>query len=275
MQLDGLMQGKVHHARLHPKKHNFSYDSSMVLIDVKQIDTDVEKSVINKSRLWSANRFSLVSFFRQDYIGGKKEKVLTIYDEVKQLIFKEAGKEFNGKVKLLTHPRQWGFVFNPVSFYFCYDEQGELKWIISEINNTPWNETHAYLHDASELEKKNDGSYSFVFDKCFHVSPFMPMDMKYEWDFFFKENDLKIIMKLFKNSELQFMAGLNLEWQAFTTKNMNLMPVKFPLQTFLIVYRIYWNALLLYLKRVPFYTHPDKLEEDLVLTNESKNTDRN
>lgn len=274
MQLDGLMQGKVHHARLHPKRHSFSYASSMILLDVEQFEEKTINSIFHKSKLWSLNRFNLVSFFRKDYIGGKKQNPVSVYEEVKQLILERTSREFNGKVKLLTQPRQWGFVFNPVSFYFCYDQQGQLEWIISEINNTPWNERHAYLHDVKDLKINNNGSYQFVFDKCFHVSPFIPMDLNYEWKFILNGDDLKIFMKLFKKGELQFTAALNLEWQAFTEKSMNLMPVKFPLQTFLIVYRIYWNAFLLHLKKVPFYTHPDKLEEDLFLTEESNHSER-
>ena len=271
---DGLMQGKVHHVRLHPRKHDFSYASSMVLLDTEKLESNPSSNFLNKSKFWSLNRFNLVSLYRNDYIGGHKESVLTINEEVKQLIYKRTGKEFDGKVKLLSHPRQWGFVFNPVSFYFCYAASGELQWIISEINNTPWNERHAYLHNISEQTRKDKHDYQFVFDKCFHVSPFMPMDLKYEWRFFFNGDDIRIVMKLFKHNELQFTAGLNLEWQPFSSRSMYMLPVLFPLQTFLIVYRIYWNAFLLHLKKIPFYTHPDKLSDEVVQTTESMKTER-
>ena len=247
-----LMKGEINHTRLQPKQHQFQYPIAMLMLDVDEI-----KSVFEANRWWSVERFNLISFKRKDYLGRHNGDLKTT---VESLIFKRTGEQFSGKVYLLTHPRYLGFVFNPVSFYFCVNHQGQLEYVLADINNTPWDERYCYVLKA----EKNTHSQSVisVFDKQFHISPFMPMDIQYEWRFYWRDDALSIDMHLFRHNEKQFTADMTLKAEALSQKAMSRLPLDFPMQTVKIVWRIYWHALKLWLRRVPFYSHPHTSSEN-------------
>jgi len=191
-------------------------------------------------------------------------------------IHSETGQTFSGKVYLLGNLRFFGYCYNPVAFYFCFNEQDQLEFILADINNTPWNERYCYVHDCQNSEPHNGKStshgsdtasskitsplrkpkkkHSFHFDKQFHVSPFMPMNMFYEWHYTVRDKQVIIHMELFnqekqeksERKELQFYANLKLNQIAFTKKNALFMPLKYPFICFKVVYGIYWNALKLW-----------------------------
>lgn len=247
-----LMKGVVRHSRLQPKRHQFQYPIAMLMLDVDDMTT-----VFDQNRWWSLERFNLISFKRQDYLGRHNGDLKTT---VEALIFKRTGEQFSGKVYLLTHPRYLGFVFNPVSFYFCVNHQGKLEYVLADINNTPWDERHCYVLKAESVSQNQ--SVVSVFDKQFHISPFMPMDIQYEWRFFWREDELSIDMHLFRDNEKQFTADMLLKRQALNQQSMSRLPLDYPLQTLKIIWRIYWHALKLWIRRVPFYSHPQKLSEN-------------
>lgn len=254
---DGIYKGEVVHKRFHPKQHAFNYPLAMILVDVNQLE-----SSFKTSRWWSLERFNLISFYRNDYIQpeshtNSSNKTMSITDVVAEKIFNASGEIFSGTVKLLTNPRFFGYVFNPVSFYLCYDQNNTLKYILSQINNTPWNERHTYVHQVSD---QSNAKMVFEFDKAFHVSPFMPMNLNYTWKFILYNNKVDIHMALFDSGVKQFIATMRAKHSPFTAKNMLQLPIEFPLQTLRIVFRIYWHALRLWMKKVPFYEHPNSHE---------------
>lgn len=160
------------------------------------------------------------------------------------------------RVFLLTQPRSWVSGFNPVSFYFCLGEAG-LEFILADINNTPWDERFTYVLDA----RGQSGELEFSFPKAFHVSPFMPMELEYRWRFRIEAGELKISMALFSQGQQTFNAGLRLSMVPLSRSRLLRGMVRYPLQNVLTLARIYWQAARLYVKRSPFYPHPDRAEE--------------
>jgi len=144
--------------------------------------------------------------------------------------------------------------FNPVSFYICCESpSGAPGFILAEINNTPWNERHCYVLECGNASPAN---MEFTFDKQFHVSPFMPMDLEYRWRFRFDGDDISVRMTLYDDQVLCFNAGLELSHVPFTRSSMIWTPLKYPFMTASVLARIYWQAFRLWLKRVPFHDHP-------------------
>lgn len=245
-----IYRGHVFHKRFLPRNHQFTYGLSMVMLDIDRLADS-----FTGSRWWSLEKFNLISFFRKDYLGRKSGDLKTA---VQQQIFKKTGQRFAGKVFLLTQPRYLGFVFNPVSFYFCYNEKDELAYLLADINNTPWNECHCYVLTA----QSSSNEVSARFDKAFHISPFMPMDMQYDWQFGITDDALTVHMKLFRQGKEQFHADMSLRPEPLNKANMAELPKRYPMQTFRIVGRIYWQAMKLWFKRTPFYSHPDDKHTD-------------
>lgn len=243
-----IATGRVWHRRETPTPHRFVYRTSYTLIDIDRVE-----SIFALSRLWSVGRANLVSFKRGDFLPPFDQPLReAVSDRVEAVV----GRRPEGRIIVLSHLRQWGMCFNPVSFYFCHDATGRLDAIVAEVHNTPWNERHAYVLDCSD----QDGpAYRFAFDKAFHVSPFLPMGIHYDWRFRIGDDEIDVHMRLKQSDRQCFSAGMRLALRPLTAKTMWRMPLAFPVMTLKVVAAIYWQAFRLWLKRVPFYSHPDKV----------------
>ena len=168
-------QGWVLHRRQTPRYHSFRYPLSLLYLDLDEIE-----ALFSGSWWRSCRRWAPVSWRRQDYLGAASG--LTLSESVRQLVTERTGQRPNGPIRLLTHPRYWGYGFNPVSFYYCYDLPGDRQpsTIVAEITNTPWGERHAYVLPIAQAETRGDW-HLWRMAKAFHVSPFMPMTQDYEW----------------------------------------------------------------------------------------------
>ena len=239
--------GRVWHRREGPREHRFDYSLYFSLLDCDRIT-----ETFARSRLWSLERFNLVTFRRRDHLAPHH---LPLGEAVRERVHDELGVRPEGQVLVLTHLRQWGLCFNPVSFYFCLDSDGDIAFIVGEVHNTPWNERHAYVMDA---RGQAGPEYRFAFDKAFHVSPFLPLAMHYDWRFGFENGRLRVHMTVTAPASDSFTAGMLLKLRPVTQRAMVGLPLRFPFLTARVVVGIYWQAFRLWLKKTPFHPHPDR-----------------
>lgn len=241
-----LCTGLVSHKRFGDKPHAFHNRIQLFLLDLSELN-----NVFQGRWFHAVERFNLVSFRRADFLGDPSTR---LEDAVRHRVEEKLGRRPLGSIRILTQLRTLGYIFNPVSFYYCYDEAGKLDAIVAEITNTPWRERHAYVLDAA-----GKSELLFRFDKDFHVSPFFEMDHVYEWRFHFGEKEVGVSMTNFQAGQVVFRADIALCLQPINGRNLATGLVRFPIQPLRMHLFIYWHAARLYLKRVPFFTHPKKL----------------
>jgi DUF1365 family protein len=221
------------------------------------LDLDELPTLFNRYWLWSVKRPNLAFFDRSRHYG---DPGLPLAECIRDLVQADSGQRPAGPIRLLTHLRYFGHGFNPVSFYYCFDEQDEnVEYIVAEVNNTPWGEQHCYVLKESE----NHGSLRtkrYQFDKHFHVSPFMEMDMQYDWRFSTPVDRLAVHMINIKNDSIIFDATMKLESRTISSASLARVLLTYPLMTVKVVCAIYYQALRLWLKKTPFYTHPENKE---------------
>jgi len=251
-----LYTGWVQHRRFGPARNAFRYPVFMSWIDLAELPR-----AFDGRWFWSARRAALARFRREDYLG---DPAIPLDAAVRDRVQQHTGHRPRGPIRLLTQLRFFGYSFNPVSFYYVYDEADEhVECIVAEITNTPWKERHAYVLPIGEADRHSGRAFRFSFDKQFHVSPFMPMEQHYDWSFGAPGAGLHVHMENFSLDADQeqrplFDATLNLRRQEMTAGAMARALLRFPLSSLRVVALIHWQALKLLIKRVPVHTHPDK-----------------
>jgi len=248
-----LYLGQVRHRRFAPRAHAFVYRLFMVYLDLAELDT-----VFRGRWLWSTRRWALARFRRSDYLG---DPAVPLDQAVRDRVEQETGERPTGPIRLLTHLRYFGLSFNPVSFYYCFDAKGvRVETIVAEVTNTPWNERHVYVLADAHNEGHGDNRRHRL-AKRFHVSPFIGMDIRYDWRFTHPGNALNVHMEDHQDGAKLFDATLTLERQTISATSLAAVLVAFPFMTARVLGGIYWQALRLWLKRIPFHTHPAKLAQ--------------
>ena len=247
-QHSAIYEGWVRHRRFRPARHRFGYRLFMMYLDLDELP-----GLFNRQWLWSARRPNLACFRRADHLGDPR---LPLDECVRQLVGDRTGRRPEGPIRLLTHLCYWGYGFNPVSFYFCFDRAGHgLETVVGEVNNTPWGEQHCYvLHrgmDSGRVPRK-----CYRFPKAFHVSPFMGMKQDYTWRFTAPGRKLFVHMDNRENGDRLFDATLALRRREIGAASLARVLVQYPLMTSKVIGAIHWQALRLWLKRCPIYTHP-------------------
>jgi DUF1365 family protein len=241
-----LAFGTVRHRRFGPSRNAFAYR-----VALQYIDLDEAPALFKTPVLLSRDRPAVYSFRRRDYLG---DPARPLADCVRDAVAARTGRRPAGPVRMLTQISVLGFCFNPVTFYYCFGAGGELEAVAAEITNTPWNERH--LHALPWPAGKRSAAFSF--QKEFHVSPFMPMDQDYRWRFTAPGRRLAVHMENFpsKKSGRVFDATLSLSLEPWTRWNLVRALVLHPAMAAKSFLSIYWQALVLWLKRASFHPHP-------------------
>jgi DUF1365 family protein len=247
-----LYEGVVRHRRHAPRSHAFSYRIMQLYLDLDEIDR-----VFAGRWLWSRDARNLAEFRRSDYLGPAD---IPLAEAVRRLVGQHTGRRPSGPVRLLAHPRYAGYVFNPVSFYFCYAADGvALDSIVAEITNTPWGERHAYVLPAAGARRPG-GQWEWSFAKRFHVSPFIGLEREYTWRFTAPGERLRVHMSVRGEGRAELDATLDLERRPLTGGNLARVLWRYPLMTARVSGAIYLQALRLWLKRIPVHEHPKRLQ---------------
>ena len=247
-----IYTGQVRHRRFTPKSHEFRYRLFMMYVDLAELPF-----LFDKHWLWSSKKSALAWFRREDHYG---KPGVRLDESIRQLVQKETGRRPRGPIRLLTHFRYFGYCFNPVSFYYCFDEADhKVETIVAEVNNTPWGERHCYVLP----EQRNVGNTRhkrFLFGKDFHVSPFMDIDIDYDWRFSQPGEQLNVHMENYQQGADRqkkiFDATMVMQQRPLTAFNLAKTLTVFPMMTGKVIAGIYYQALKLWLKKFPFYTHP-------------------
>lgn len=235
-----IYTGKVYHKRVVPKKHAFEYNIFLYWLKLSEINA-VNKQVKGFSD--RSVRRSIVNFTRTDYLGDPDVALeQAVLDKMSEL----QGSTLCGDVFMLGQVRTFGLYFSPVNFYYLRNDKQVFTHMLAEVSNTPWNQRHHYLVDLAQQKDC---------PKAFHVSPFNPIDMTYHWRIAQPNENLRLQLICSKDTK-HFEASIDLQRIPLNTHWLRKMLCAIPSMTLKTMAGIYWQAIKLFVKRVPVYTNP-------------------
>jgi DUF1365 family protein len=231
----------------------FQYRLFFMYLDLAELPT-----LFDIHPLWSYERLNIACFRRRDHFGDPK---IPLDQALRDIVEDRIGRRPDGPVRLLTHLRYFGHCFNPASFYYCYDSVNTgVETIVVEIHNTPWGERHCYVLGAEQNEHPMKHWRRHRLDKSFHVSPFIDMNISYDWRFRVPADSLQVHMIDYQSGDKLFDASLKLHRREITPSALTAVLIRYPVITGKVITMIYWQALRLVLKKTPIFTHPKKRE---------------
>ena len=229
----------------------FQYRLFFMFLDLAELPT-----LFNIHPLWSYEGFNIACFRRRDHFG---DPTVPLDQAVRDLVEDHLGSRPQGPIRLLTHLRYFGHCFNPASFYYCYDRvDTQVDTIVVEIHNTPWGERYCYVLGAEQNEHSIKSWRRHQFAKAFHVSPFIDIDIHYDWRFRLPDETIRVHMIDYEKGQRLFDASLALQRRPLNRQALTRVLLQYPVMTGKVITLIYWQALRLLLKKTPFFTHPNK-----------------
>ena len=252
--LSCIYSGLIIHKRFKPKKHFFSYKTFSLLIHLNEIQ-DLGKKI----NFFSYNKFNILSFYNIDH-GPRDGSSLTKW--VKKNLSKAKININGGTIKLLCFPRFFGYVFNPLSIFYCYDKNDKLKAVLYEVKNT-FNEQHTYLF-------KSTHSSNLILHKCskkFYVSPFIEMKTFYNFRLSKPGNNIDILIKQNDSNGPLLVARQLGKKINLNSQNLLYQFLKHPLMSFKVIFAIHFEAFRLWVKGVKLVKKKVKIKNNLSLEN--------
>ena len=245
-----VYEGTARHRRLTPHVREFSPRLFLAYLDV-----DALPDSLDPLPGWSARHSALVRFRRRDFFDGRPG---ALGDAVRGLVEERLGRRPAGAGHLLAQLRTFGWLFNPLTVYYCWSaDGGALDALVLEVTNTPWGERHWYVIDA----RADAGAH--VAPKAMHVSPFLPMAVDYQVTWTVPGDTLQLDITVVRDGETMFTAGLELRRRVLDRRGALSVLVRHPALPLRVSLAIYRHALALFLSRVPVYRHPARAAEEV------------
>lgn len=242
-----LYKALVMHNRLAPKPHRFHYNVFMFYIDLDEIEM-----LRKKLFLFSHNRFNFFSFKDKEHLQLPLDKPDTTKSTKQHIIeyLRQNGVIFSGgKIMLLTNLNVLGYNFNPVSFYFCFDEKNEPLCCIAEISNT-FREMKPFFLGKEHLR---DHTFHLNTTKYFYVSPFIDHDTNFDFNLTIPGEKLNIKIDDYKDEKRFFISTLTGTKKPLNNRNLIWYSIRFPFITLKVIGLIHWNAMLLWMKKIHYH----------------------
>lgn len=250
---DELFVGEVMHARRLPPRYRFSYRVFSVLVEIGGAER-----ARPQRRLFSRNRFNLFAFHDADHLPPGYDG--TLRDWIEGVLAADGIELEGGRIRLLCFPRVLGFVFNPISVWYCEHRDGRLRAIVCEVRNT-FGERHCYLlraPDRGPMDLRDTMRHA----KRFHVSPFLPIAGKYEFRFAAPADSLDIGISWVAQGQRRVVTTQRMQRVAFTDGAIARLALLVPFMTLKVIVAIHWQALKLWLRGARFHRKPSPpLEE--------------
>ena len=251
---------QIMHNRLRPKQHRFSYRVFMFWLDIDQLEeTD------RRLRLFSINRRNIFSFRDEDHFKfpkGDERNAQPVRQKLNTYLAGCGIEKMPAQVMLLTHARLFGYVFNPVSFYFCYNDAGECLYVVTEISNT-FGEMKLFLVDNRKGEQFEQTAV-----KYFYVSPFTDMDTEFEFRYKLPAERLNVQINVKDQAgDKFFISTLTGTMKKLSDGRLLAYVFRFPFVTLKVIGAIHWEAFRLWLKKIPYHKKSDNANLQKGITN--------
>ena len=244
-----LFVGRLRHRRFRPRPHAFSYTLFMVLLDIDRLEEAMAVSPFT-----GVGGFNWATFDHRDHLGDPQ---VSLRERLRRDAVSRGQSLPDGPIYLLTHLRYLGYNFNPISFYYCYGSDGRLASVVAEVHSTFGEERLYWLTAPTQLRN----AVRWQTPKTMHVSPFMPMELTY--DFLVTPPGRSLVAHMTTTdcrdaaATPTFDATLTLARRPWTARELHRVLRRHPLMTAKVIGAIHWEALRLRLKGLPYRAHPD------------------